>query len=311
MNIEKHILTQNPCYKIGKKIIPKGIMVHSTGANNPNLSRYIPFGHNPNSNHWNQSSTKVCVHGFIGKDIDGNVRVYQTLPWNIRGWHCNKGKNGSGNDTYISFEICEDNLTDKTYFEQVYNCAVELCAYLCKIYKFNPYKQIICHSEGHKLGIASNHADVMHWFPRHGKSMNIFRDDVALKIKGEPDMTYDEVQKIVTAELNKALTDKGIQEANREVSSWANDTWMKYTKLGIFDGTRPRASITREEMSVILDRTKDIVFDKTEDIPKWGKPTVEKLVHKGYLDGTGDGFGLTYDLLRILVINDRAGLYGE
>ena len=37
---------------------------------------------------------------------------------------------------------------------------------------------IICHSEGAKLGIASNHGDVMHWFPKHGKSMDTFRADV-------------------------------------------------------------------------------------------------------------------------------------
>ena len=37
---------------------------------------------------------------------------------------------------------------------------------------------VICHSEGYKRGIASNHADVMHWFPKHGKSMDTFRSDV-------------------------------------------------------------------------------------------------------------------------------------
>ena len=39
-------------------------------------------------------------------------------------------------------------------------------------------KDIICHSEGYKLGIASNHSDVMHWFPKHGKSMDAFRAEV-------------------------------------------------------------------------------------------------------------------------------------
>ena len=33
--------------------------------------------------------------------------------------------------------------------------------------------------------IASNHADVMHWFPQHGKSMGIFRADVAKAMAGE------------------------------------------------------------------------------------------------------------------------------
>ena len=36
-------------------------------------------------------------------------------------------------------------------------------------------KDIICHSEGYKMGIASNHSDVIHWFPKYGESMDIFR----------------------------------------------------------------------------------------------------------------------------------------
>ena len=37
---------------------------------------------------------------------------------------------------------------------------------------------IIGHYEGHKRGIASNHADPGHWFPKHGKSMDTFRAEV-------------------------------------------------------------------------------------------------------------------------------------
>jgi hypothetical protein len=51
---------------------------------------------------------------------------------------------------------------------------------LCKQYKLDPLADgvVICHSEGYKRGIASNHGDVMHWFPKHGKSMDDFRADV-------------------------------------------------------------------------------------------------------------------------------------
>ncbi len=68
-------------------------------------------------------------------------------------------------------------MTDASYFNTVYKEAVELCVHLCKQYGLTE-KDIICHSEGHKLGVASNHGDVMHWFPRHGKSMDTFRADV-------------------------------------------------------------------------------------------------------------------------------------
>jgi len=188
MNLHKLILTNNACYKAGITITPKGIMVHSTGANNPWLKRYVGpddglLGKNQYNNHWNQDKPggrQVCVHAFIGKLANGTVATYQTLPWNHRGWHCGSGSKGSGNDTHISFEICEDGLTDAAYFNAVYKEAAELCAYLCKEYKLDPMADgvIIGHYEGHKRGIASNHADPGHWFPKHGKSMDTFRAEV-------------------------------------------------------------------------------------------------------------------------------------
>lgn len=178
MDLTQRFLTENDCYKAGKKITVKGLMLHSTGANNTKISRYVQpddgvLGDNPNNNDWNKSGIKKCVHGFIGKDKNGHIRTYQTLPWDHRGWHAG----GKANDTHIGVEICEDDLTHKDYFNAVYKEAVSLFAYLCK--KFNlTEKDIICHSEGHKLGVASNHGDVMHWFPKYGKSMDTFRADV-------------------------------------------------------------------------------------------------------------------------------------
>ena len=181
MNLCKLILTNNACFKAGKTIIPKGIMVHSTGADNPWLKRYVGpddglLGKNQYNNHWNQEKPggrQVCVHAFIGKLADGTIATYQTLPWNHRGWHAG----GKANDTHIGFEICEDGLSDSTYFNKVYLEAVELCVFLCREFGLTE-KDIICHSEGYKQGIASNHGDVLHWFPKHGKSMDTFRADV-------------------------------------------------------------------------------------------------------------------------------------
>lgn len=183
MKLNKLIFTNNACYKAGRKITPKGIMVHSTGANNPWLKRYVgpddgKLGRNRYNNHWNQPMDReVCCHAFIGKLADGSVATYQVLPWDHRGWHAG----GSANNTHIGFEICEDGLSDRTYFDRVYREAVELCAYLCRQYGLTE-KNIICHSEGHAQGIASNHGDVMHWFPKHGKNMDAFRAAVKAEL---------------------------------------------------------------------------------------------------------------------------------
>lgn len=194
MNLHKLIFTKNDCYKAGKKIKPKGIMVHSTGANNPMLNRFVGpddglLGKNKNGNHWNQPmDRKICCHAFIGKLADGTVATYQVLPWNHRGWHGASGSKGSCNDTHIGFEICEDGLTNADYFGKIYREAIELCAMLCKEYGLTE-KDIIDHREGHALGIASNHGDVKHWFSKHGKSMDTFRAEVKklLEVKPEPE----------------------------------------------------------------------------------------------------------------------------
>lgn len=189
MKLTTLILTKNDCYKSGKKHKVRGIMWHSTGANNPKLSRYVGpddgvLGPNKYNNHWNQpkpDGRSVCVHAFIGLDKNNVVRTYQTLPWDMVGWHSGSGSLGSSknanNNGYIGFEICEDGLNDRSYFDKVYQEAIDLSVFLCKMYGLTE-KDIICHSEGHKQGIASNHGDVMHWFPKHGKSMDTVRADV-------------------------------------------------------------------------------------------------------------------------------------
>ena len=203
MRLIKCILTANDCYKAGRTITPKGVMVHSTGANNPAVARYVQpvdtqadaaslytvLGTNRNKNDWNNPGLDVCVHAFVGKLADGGVGSVQTLPWNHRGWHAGTGTSGgSANNTHIAFEICEDGLADTAYFGKVYQEAVELTAMLCKQYNLNPLADgvVICHSEGYQRGVASNHADVMHWFPKHGKNMDTFRQDVSKAMGGAP-----------------------------------------------------------------------------------------------------------------------------
>lgn len=268
MNLRKCLLTSNNCYKAAQKITPKGIMWHSTGADNPNLRRYVQpddglLGTNSNGNHWNVSKPggyEVCVHAFIGKLADGSIATYQTLPWDYNGWHCG----GSANSSYIGFEICEDGLADKSYFDRVYREAVEFSAYLCRLYGLNPLSgdTVIDHSTGYKLGMASNHNDVMHWFSRYGVTLAEIRQDVgnemAKSAKEEIDMTKEEVQAMIQAEATK-IADARIAAyfaalEKKTASKWAEESWEKAHAAGILDGTMPRALLTREQAAATYDR---------------------------------------------------------
>ena len=170
MELTKHILTQSACYQAGRTIVPKGIMVHATGVAQPDPEVFLRL--------WDSPQADACVHAIVHRG-----GVIQTLPWTHRAWHAGSPRNGgvSANNTHIAFEICEDDLTDEGYFRKVYQEAVELTAMLCKTYNLNPLADgvVICHSEGYQRGVASNHADVMHWFPKFGKSMDTFRADVS------------------------------------------------------------------------------------------------------------------------------------
>ena len=245
MNLHKLIFTNNACYKAGRRITPKGIMVHSTGANNPWLKRYVGpddglLGKNQYNNHWNQPMDReVCVHAFIGKLADGTVATYQTLPWDYRGWHCA----GSGNDTHISFEICEDGLTDAAYLDKVYNEAVDLCVYLCELYGLTE-QDIICHCEGHDLGIASNHGDVLHWWPKHGKNMDTFRAAVKDKLGGSvPDTPVEPEQPGGKIKAGDLVTITG----TKYYSGQTIPAWVRKQKWYVYEVSGDRAVINKNE----------------------------------------------------------------
>ena len=235
MNLHKQLLTESDCYHAGRTITPKGVMIHSTGANNPELRRYVAPNDGllgePSLRHWNQPGISACVHAFIGRLADGSVAAYQTLPWTMRGWHCASGNKGSGNNTHISFEICEDGLEDADYFQAVYRQAVELTAYLCKEYGLDPLADgvVLCHQEGYQQGIASNHADVLHWFPKFGKTMDDFRADVAQEMEGN----------MTQAQFNAMLEQYVQQQAAKGPNDWsqAARAWAESRHIISGDGT--------------------------------------------------------------------------
>ena len=247
MRLREQLLTKNECYITGRTMKPRGVMVHSTGANNPRVARYVPgdeeIGRNTGGNHWNQprpGGRQVCVHAFVGKFADGKVGTVQTLPWTMRGWHCA----GGANNTHIGFEICEDGLDSPEYFQAVYQEAVELTAMLCQKYGLDPLADgvVICHQEGYRMGVASNHGDVLHWFPKFGKTMDAFRADVARAMKGEDDemLSYEQWKDYM-------------ERYRRELGEQPVPEWAVRDK--ITDGARPQDLISRAEAAAMMVRS--------------------------------------------------------
>ena len=245
--------TQSDCYKGTKKMTVKGVLWHSTGANNPTLKRYVQpsdvkppedtytksqwlqvLGKNAYGNDWNHSSRSAGLNCWIGKLADGTVTTVQTMPWDYRPWGCGSGSKGSCNDGWIQFEICEDGLTDKTYFDKVYKEACEITAYLCMMFGIDPngtvthngvkVPTILCHKDSNKLGMGSNHGDVLHWFPKHGKSMDTARADVT-KLLQSAVKTY----KVVTT-VKKYSSAGDAKAQKNSVGTYAAGTYYIYSK---------------------------------------------------------------------------------
>lgn len=67
--------------------------------------------------------------------------------------------------------------------------------------------------------------------------------------------------------------------------------------------------IVNAAISKIPAPEKDPVYNTVAEVPEWGRATVQRLVNAGALEGTGVGLGLSHTMLRLLVINDRMGVY--
>ena len=180
----KAYATNNGAYKAARPMpdgSPAGIILHSTGANNPNLRRYVNApeicGENPYKNYFDRADIDVCPHAVIGLDKVGDVRAAKLLPWNYCCWGCGSGTKGSYNysPAYIQIEVCEDELTDAEYFRAAFTLAAQLCARLMKNYPTIKPENIISHKEACARGYASNHGDPENWLSRFGKDMNWFR----------------------------------------------------------------------------------------------------------------------------------------
>ena len=242
--------TQSTCYKGTSKMTVKGVLWHSTGANNPNLKRYVQpsdskpaadtyskskwlevLGTNSNKNDWNHIDRQAGLNCWIGKLADGTVTTVQTMPWDYRPWGCGSGSRGSCNTGWIQFEICEDNLASKDYFEKVYKEACEITAYLCDMYDLDPkgtvshcgttVPVILCHADSYKLGLGSNHGDVLHWFKKYGKTMDDVRNDVAALMKAkEPAKVDPEKEPAQPTQLYRVR--KSWADAKSQIGAYGN-----------------------------------------------------------------------------------------
>lgn len=291
MKIIEAFAVKNKCYQAGAPLTPRGIMLHSVGCAQPSAAVFAR-----SFNQYQPGGQSVCVHAFV--QADGTV--YQTLPWEMRGWHCG----GSANSTHIGVEMTEPSagMTYAEAAEQIagtYHTAVELFAALCKQYGLDPAQDgvIIGHAEGHRRGVASNHADPELLWRTYdmGYTMDGFRADVAEAMnENENEEDEDDMARYNTIE---------------EVPSWAQDTVRALMDAGALGG------VGGGNLDLSMDMIRGLVvgakyaaarnprYETIKDMPGWAQAGVQRLVDRGALAGTGGGkLDLSLDMLRTLLV---------
>lgn len=303
MDIIEAFATKNKCYQVGAPLTPQGIMLHSIGVPQPNAAVMAR-----SYNQYQPGGQSVCVHGFIQRD----GTYYQTLPYNLRAWHCG----GAANATHIGIEMTEpasivytggaswrdlDPAATEAHVRGTYAAAVELFAQLCTQYALDPLEDgvIISHAEGAARGIASAHADPTHLWRAFGLTMDGFRAHVAAKMAaGNTDEEDDMVR----------------YDSIDDVPGWARRTIKEMMDAGLIAGTgggKLGLSDDMLRMLYIMWHMRDtrygrIVDGKVVDVPAWAQDVVQKLVDDGALAGVGDGkLDLSLDMLRTLAVCQR------
>ena len=85
----------------------------------------------------------------------------------------------------------------------------------------------------------------------------------------------------------------------------ARGTWnSSMIKAGLLPGKMPLWGETEEE-----DEEMAVRYNTLAECPAWAQETIRKLMNKGYLSGDGKGLDLSHDMVRMLVIQDRAGVF--
>ena len=291
VNIIEAFAEKNRCYQIGAVLYPHGIMLHSVGCAQPSAAVFAR-----SFNQYQPGGQSVCVHAFV--QADGTV--YQTLPWETIAWHCG----GSANSTHIGVEMTEPSagMTYAEAAEQIagtYRTAVELFAALCKQYGLDPAQDgvIIGHAEGHRRGVASNHADPEALWRQYGMgyTMDGFRADVAEAMNENDDKEDDD--------------DMVRYNTIEEVPSWAQDTVRALVDAGALGG------VGGGNLDLSMDMIRGLVvgakyaaarnprYETIKDMPGWAQAGVQRLVDRGALAGTGGGkLDLSLDMLRTLLV---------
>ncbi len=108
-------------------------------------------------------------------------------------------------------------------------------------------------------------------------------------------------------DMPAVLVETGFISNAAEEEKLSESTVQEKLMLAVSEGVLGESLVASTKP--IEEETK-MIYQRIEDVPEWGKSTIQKLVDADALQGTEDGLGLTEEMLRIFVVLDRMNLFG-
>lgn len=265
-HLEVRYATDNGAYRSGRKINPDGCVNHSVGCAQPSADVFYRL--------MNKRDAGWGVNALIGDFDKGEGRIILTLPYKTRPWGVGSGAKGSWNNSRIQWEICEpsghtyaggtmigyDVAKNQGYFERMWKMVVAWNVYVAAKLGYTA-DMVNDHAESHLAGMGSGHADVGHWWPKHGKSMNALRAEVKTILEGteqeEIEMTKEEIRAMIDESIKKEH-EKGSYTTLADIPKWYLPSVQKLMEAGIlngYDGGKDGLTATIGDNTIRVDET--------------------------------------------------------
>lgn len=117
----------------------------------------------------------------------------------------------------------------------------------------------------------------------------------------EDDMTEEQVKAIADASAKAAIESYISEQEAKTASEWAKANWSEAVAAGVFDGTMPRSSLTREQAATVFYKMGLLDLSKDKDVSDWAKDAWEQAVSDGMLDGTNPRCPLTREQFSVVL----------
>lgn len=132
--------------------------------------------------------------------------------------------------------------------------------------------------------------------------------DFCKNVKGEEynDVTFFEKAAALAKEMGFSWGGDWKSFVDRPHIQWDCGVW---TSAMIRAGVLPPAMPLWSEQNESEEQ--EMRYATIDDCPQWAQEIVQKLTGKGFLVGDGKSLDLSHDMVRLLVILDRAGVFEE